>query len=188
MISGVAKIKRGAEITLPYNPQTWQETDYLQVSFENDKIRLQVIFGGEDRKIVSWLRYCELRFSWYDLPKGVPIGMEYQSDRDRLDCPKEIQADLMERREILIQNLESILKCNENWFNEIQNRRNAHFENEIRQQFERGLNYASHKAAQAWFDRDYKRVIEFLRPYEGHLSSTDVRKLELAVKKMLGMQ
>lgn len=58
-------------------------------------------------------------------------------------------------------------------------------EHKIRARFIRDLEETSRDAARAFLKKDYKRVIELLRPYEAHLDSADKNKLALAKREIL---
>lgn len=58
-------------------------------------------------------------------------------------------------------------------------------EQKIRLRFQNDLEEASQNEARAFLKKDYRRVIEILRPYENHLSQPDKNKLARAKREIL---
>lgn len=176
-LSGLCEYKNGRYIISPYQNDDHIGERYPVTRYEKDRIAFEIIYDG---RIEAWIYYDRVdRLSledvfhimkkFFPLPEpSAPVEdiVRFISDALRAHIKILAESDFRTIKKTILA-------------------RNKILEAQIRKHHRQGMQDACIHAAQAFLERNYKRTIELLTPFETDLPDSDLKKLQLAREYLL---
>lgn len=186
-LSGLVRYKDGRQIITPYRNQDVPKDFWAITRYEKDNIALEIVYGDEEFVIESYVYFQNIhRLNLSEIlwaakkDDGSVSGNRWASREAFL-------------RDIICNMAASVEKHKRHILNPTQKTidravtmRAKRLEENIREQYKKDLEKATTIAARAFHDRDFKRVLELLSPYEKDLATADSKKLMRARKNLSG--
>jgi|GEM_PF-4044285 len=182
-VLGMSYERKGRQVIVPYNGKTVSMPFRAISRYEQGNITLELVYNGEYYILEPLYYYQHYKLSWPELfaqllteeqVKDMPTRTHQFVHPETLTSAIRKSATLLKNTVCLYQPNKRNEKCLETAINQaLQDR----YENEMKL-------YCEH-ATQAFLDRDYKRVIALMRPFERDLSLSDKKMLELAIKRII---
>jgi hypothetical protein len=189
-LSGMVEYQRNIKIIKPFRSTNSIPSDVLDFQavtrYERDEVAVEIGFSKSQLAIEGHVYFDPvLRFELseiltaakkHDDGIGGDIGL--------------IQEDMVEdtvsaMATALRQNIQYFVEPSEKLIDRAQVIRNKRIEQAVRQHFAVLLEDTSKEAARAFTNRDYKKVMTLLQPYEPYLGNADLKKLILSRKRLL---
>jgi hypothetical protein len=184
-LSGLVEQKNNCKIIMPYRNQPLADTYSAVTRYEKHDTAFEISYGNHSSLIECLVYYGPiLRFSLDEL---LIAGRRSQKAKARimpLSTP-DTQTALVEIAETIQNNADLILEPPEKMIARAQSIRENRLETAIRKNFSERLKTLAFSAARAYREKNFRQVIALLEPYKNHLSSADLKKLQLAKKQLL---
>lgn len=148
--------------------------------FEKDDLAIEIGYGDADFRLSAHIYYGPaFRTELYDFLdiNGVAVDL---SPHQWIKSQDLLKTCIKDTAEIIQYNKRFVLKTNNKIIEKIQMKRSQEIRETIRAQHQDVLKSLTLMSTKALQNKDYKRVIELLRPYKKYLSDTDLNKLEQA--------
>lgn len=182
LISGLVEYKHGRKLIRPYKNSNIPENFWALSRYEKHDIAIEISYHREEYILESHIYFGFVnRYNLSDLTHAAK-----KSDR-RLDTQYGIGNE-----RILLENIQTIGAAinthtkiitthNEKLLKRANTIRNKRIESSVRERYNRDKKHAIERAAKAFMEKDYKRVIELYHPYEKDLKAIDLKKYRRAV-------
>lgn len=193
-IAGLLEYRKMHELVLPYKKHDL-ENALAQVMYERGDISILFRYNFQKNKMESYCRYQIHQLSL------LFISRYFAPDADVDNIPHSIVPDVMVSelpdidkgiqifKEALYPNMFLMEPCVKNirakLFYSALNAKNTVREKAVKAQYVASVKFACEQAAVAFLEGDYKRVIQFLQPYERELTPSCKKKLDLAKRLIL---
>ena len=182
-ISGLVKYKHGRKLIRPYRNGTIPENFWALSRFEKQDIAIEISYHREEYILESHIYFGFVnRYNLSDLTHAAKKADE------RLDTQYGIgnESDLIEKIHTLGRAIHAhssiITSHNEKLLKRANTIRNKRIESLVRERYNRDKKQATEKAAKAFMEKDYKKVIELYHPYREDLKAIDLKKYKRAVE------
>lgn len=151
------------------------------VRYEKDTRAIELLYGGEQFQIDAYIYYDPIdRFSFPEILKasrkdvGVPVGDWGVTDSER------VKKTTGEMAQVVDQYARILLDPSEKVLSRAKTMREALLEQAVRQRHAEILDVIAEDAATAYRKKDFRKVIELLKPHEPHLKKAELKKLQRA--------
>lgn len=182
------------ELILPYKKHALDHA-IAQVMYEKGDVSIILRYNYQTQMIEGLYRYqiYQLSLLWvcqYFAPYADINNMVHSLVPElRVSKPTDINDNIQILRDSLYPNMfltEPWVKSTRaKFFHCAYNAKTTIREKAVKQQYEASFKFACERAASAFLERDYKRVIQLLQPYEQELTLSDKKKLDLAKRQIL---
>ena len=186
-IAGQCEYKKGRQIIRPF--AEGQASRHIRVisRFEKGPLAFEAVYSTED-----YFVKCHM---YYDFFYKVALEHVLQAAKrsGKLDILKRpaVQTDYIKK---ILKEIAQLIHMHHGLLLDVRPRtieraitiHEKMLEHSIREQFKRTLKHVREKAAKAFTEKNYRRVIELLYPYEDHLSASDLKKLARARHHLTG--
>jgi hypothetical protein len=185
-ISGLAQVKAGRQIVVPYKGQNANIPFWAVTRYEQNEETLEITYGDSNFMLEGYLHDGQInRVSFAEILLAAHKGADAINGRAHVQTIKEISN--------LVTDMAGMIKTHRKYFLETRPKiteralamRGKKLEQNIFEQYKADMAHASMDAARAFTAKDFKTVIALLTPYEKHLSAADAKKLEKARKSFL---
>jgi hypothetical protein len=188
-IAGMVEYKNGRKLIKPLDTITVIPDDLRQiwcvVRYEKDDFALELGYGDMDLRLEAYVYHDRIiRSALLDLLSIQGVGcddlpLQWLRDDDVIDGAIKTYADLIHA------NKRYIFKNDEKTIRKIQIQRSKKIRNTIKQHHDTTMRSITLMSSKAMQNKDYRRVIELLRPYKRYLSKASLTMLEQAQNQIL---
>jgi hypothetical protein len=185
-ISGLAEYRGGHLLIRPYNLQDIDGCFWAVTRYERGENAIELSYGDKDYALdIHFIFGHTHRFSLHELLRAGKKNPHGSGARRWIQAQATLEEHILALASLLFEHEKLLLEPDEKLIDRAMTMRQTNMHHQIHEQYQRELRESAQKAAQAFLDRDYRRVIELMAPYERHLSSSDVKKLKLARRYLL---
>lgn len=188
-ITGLVEYKNGRKLIKPLSSFETVSDDLRQlwcvVRYEKDDFSIELGYGDMDFRLESYIYHdLIMRSALLDLLtiQGVDCGdlpLQWLRDKIALDNAVKTYAGLIHG------NKRYIFKNDEKTIRKIQIQRSKKIRDAIKDHHDSAMKSITLMSTKAMQNKDYRRVIELLRPYKKYLSKTNLNMLEQAQRNLL---
>ena len=185
-MSGLAEYRGGHMLIRPYNSHEVTGQFWAVTRYEKGRHAIELSYGDKDYALDMHFIYDRVyRFSLHELLRAAKKNAVGAAARRWIQTEATLQEQIFMLASMAFEHEKIFLEPEKRLLERAQTMRQTNMHHQIHEQYKKELKEACQKAAQAFLDRDYRRVIELTAPYERHLGSSDAKKLKLARRYLL---
>ena len=185
--SGLVHTQKGRQLVVSYRPGDSIPVPFTAITrYERERQSIEIIYYEDRFSLECYLSPDGMsRITLDEFLKAVK-----KTDRLMLKPPLALQPDgLTSAIQFLSgqikEHVDNATFMNAKVFERALSIREKLLEQGIREQYERQMQHISTEAARAFLHKDFPKVVALFRPYERHLSPADLKKLDLARRKIV---
>ena len=181
--SGLVDYQRGRHIIRPYNGQEIEGVFWATARYEKNDQSFEISFGDSNLSLKSHICYDRInRLAFGELLQALKIR-----DREDISGPwvqkeEELNEMIGKMSGIFKKNLSNILEPDQKTMDKAIVIHMNRLRQKVMDDHKKNIKEVSLKAAKAFCDKDYRRVIELLTPYKDYIARYDKKKLEISQK------
>jgi len=186
-LSGMAEYRNNYKIIVPYRG-THQAEPFIAVTrYEKDGHAVEVVYGHENFTLDVFI-YTDpsTRLSLKDLIIAKRSNFQFEVAENWISKPDVIEGTLDFYADTMQANAKSFLPPNAKLVERALTIRGKLLEQAIRAHYEKALEEAKTRAAEAFLRKDYQMVIDLLAPFADALDGASAKKLKRA-RAILGL-
>lgn len=184
-IGGMVRYKNNLRVIAPYKPEYRSQPFWALMRYEGEAGAFEILYG--DRDYTLELFFCPSPANRICLGEWISAANRHAQEPDRSSWLREqaaLETALRGGAAFLRKSMDCFVNPQPGTLERALVIRSRRIEQAVRAQYEKDMAQASKMAARAYFRKDYKDVVRFLRPYEKYLSSADMRKYVTARSKL----
>ena len=184
-LSGLTEYRQNYKIIVPYNTQKVEEPFLGLTRYEKGDHAVEILYGDDDYILEMFIYInATMRFNLYDLMLAARRDVLFEQNPSWVTQDTRIHDLVRHFAKSMRADSALFLTPSDRLVNRALTMRSKIMEQSIRAHLKKSVETATHKAAQAFVQKDFKQVIEILEPFQEHLGSADIKKLKLAKQQL----
>ncbi len=184
-ISGLMDYNRSFKVIRPYNKRYEAGKAFQAVTrYERNQQAIEIYYGDKNYALdIYFYPDSVQRFRFSELMSALRKDATPPRDFNFL-LHSEIISESLQWFSSTMRQTPNLVKPSDRLINRAATMRDTLLEQSIRAHYEKLMKEASDRAAKAFARQHFGEVIEILSPYEDHLPSADLKKLQIARQKL----
>ena len=186
-LTGLAFFEHGRQIIKPYYVGDAPAETFWAISrYEKDGLAIELSYGDKSFILEGHIYYQHMQRVGFE--EVLQMAKKDDTDvrsRPWLTSEHHVAEAITDIAQSIKKNKPYFLKYNEKFVERTMVMRAQRLQQAIRDQHKQNIKYISLMSAQAFQEKNYKRVIQLLRPYQQYLEPGELKKLDLATQKFL---
>lgn len=184
-MSGLSERRNGREIIIPFRDQNIDIPFWATTRYEKDNMAFTINYGDQAYSIECFLHIDYIhRLSLNDLLKASRKSEAQAFAAMGAAEPEAISKSVSDLRQIVATFPDIILSPSERLIERALSMRGKLLEQNIRELYQNSLKTICKTAAKAYMNKEYRRVIELLKPHQEELRPSDLKKLQRAEQRL----
>lgn len=185
-LCGLVEYRNNYKLIKPLDRRSVVGTFQGIVRYERDERALELLYGGEEFRIDGYIYYDPiLRYEFEDIMMAARKKDPKLHGDWGVTSPDLIHRTIVNMAEACEKHSSVLLNPNPKVLERATVMRRSLLEEAVRQHHARLLKKVSEDAARAFRERDYRRVVELLKPHEEYLKKGEFKKLKQAQTHLL---
>lgn len=181
---GMVEFRGGRKLIKPFKPGMGRENLSI-CRLEHGSIAIEITYAQEAFLLECHVYYDFInRFELDDVISAAKKSPKEARFQYAITSPAQMDVELLRMREAISDNTSLFTKCDERFIQRALKIRSKRMELAVRTQYKRNMDDAISKAAKAFFNKDYRKVVELYKPFEQQLRASDKKKYERAIEKL----
>lgn len=183
--NGMVAFHGGRKIIQPFKPRKKDEPQLVICRLEKNEIAIELTYDNEHMLLDSYIYFDFVnRFSLKDIANAAKKNrLEFGGDFV-ISSPVLITKEVERVASSINKEPQIFTQYDDKLVERALNIRSKQMEHAIREQHKQDLSTAIEKAAKAYREKDYRRVVELYKPFEPYLKLSDKKKYQRAVKEL----
>jgi hypothetical protein len=181
-ISGMVEYKQGRKLIRPFRGDSIPENFWALSRYEKQDIAIEISYHEEEHIIESHIYFGFVdRYNLSDLAHAAKKADKRLNTQYGVANQPFLSQTIEDIGASMRTHAKLMTSCNERLLKRSNTIRNKRIENSVRDHYNRNKKQATEKAAKAFMEKDYRRVIELYHPYKSDLKATDLKKYRRAI-------